>query len=527
MEASTQNVPSNIDFATEVKSDRLALLYKFTIGLSIIIIIFASTLVSAVDEFQFEGWIAAPITLIGFCMITRFLLKRQQFGLGAIAYASGGIVAVGVAMTDGNELTAQIAPFVFVVVIFIAGLLLKPQWTVIFAIVSSVLTIVVPALSTGGWDFLSGHQVFAIVLMFISALLAAQVTGELYAVTEWALLNYQRERRTSNDLFEKRQELQKTLRRSEALSDKLKDTNVELEKAHESAEAAKNFRGQFLANMSHELRTPLNAIIGFSETMLKFPVMYDDENLPEKYRTDLNQIYNSGRQLLHVINDILDLAKVDAGKLEVIMEPVDLKPIIEAVIATARGLIGEKDIKLTTDLPDLLHMSWADETRVRQVLLNLYSNAVKFTEKGAILLTVKEEENDITFCVSDTGVGIRSEQLGTIFEEFHQAEVHGRDPRQGSGLGLAISQQLLTLMGGRIWVESVVGEGSKFYFTLQRYDQTKHTVAKPTLPDIQEQVVVQKPATKTDSTEMKITPEAKPVEESSETIRSDTPQEVS
>jgi signal transduction histidine kinase len=347
-------------------------------------------------------------------------------------------------------------------------------------------------------------------------------------VTEWALLNYQRERRTSNDLFEKRQELQKTLRRSEALSDKLKDTNVELEKAHESAEAAKNFRGQFLANMSHELRTPLNAIIGFSETMLKFPVMYDDEHLPDKYRTDLNQIYNSGRQLLHVINDILDLAKVDAGKLEVVMEPVDLKPIIEAVVATARGLIGEKDIKLTTDLPDLLHMSWADETRVRQVLLNLYSNAIKFTEKGAILLTVKEEANDITFYVSDTGIGIRSEQLGTIFEEFHQAEVQGRDPRQGSGLGLAISQQLLTLMGGRIWVESVYGEGSKFYFTLQRYDQTKHTVAKPTLPDIQEQVVVQKPATKTDSTETRITPEPepKPVEESSETIRSDTPQEV-
>src|SRR5690606_33079846 len=152
------------------------------------------------------------------------------------------------------------------------------------------------------------------------------VTGELYQITEWALSNYQRERRTNDELFEKRQALQKSLKRSEALADRLGEINQALEYASAAAEEAKNFRGQFLANMSHELRTPLNAIIGFSETMLQFPIMYDNESLPSPYERDLGQIYNSGRQLLHVINDILDLARVDAGKLEIHLSPVDVRP---------------------------------------------------------------------------------------------------------------------------------------------------------------------------------------------------------
>jgi signal transduction histidine kinase len=172
--------------------------------------------------------------------------------------------------------------------------------------------------------------------------LAAQATGELYQISEWALQNYQKERRTNDELFEKRQELQRSLRRSEALGDKLQDTLGELQLAHQQAEEAKNFRGQFLANMSHELRTPLNAIIGFSETMLHFPMMYNDEKLPDTYERDLSQIFASGQQLLYVINDILDLAKVDAGKLEIHMEETSVDAILQAVQSTARGLVKDK-----------------------------------------------------------------------------------------------------------------------------------------------------------------------------------------
>jgi signal transduction histidine kinase len=297
-------------------------------------------------------------------------------------------------------------------------------------------------------------------------------------VTEWALLNYQRERRTNNELFENRQQLEKTLKRSEALGDRLQQLNTDLEVARESAETAKNFRGQFLANMSHELRTPHNAIIGFSETMRKFPAMYDGVELPEAYEADMTQIYNSGKQLLTLINDILDLARIDAGKLEIRFEVVEVEPIVTMAISTAQGLIGAKPIKLTTDVITPMPYVMGDENRIRQVLLNLYSNAVKFTEKGEVKLSIRDTAEGIQFSVTDTGVGISEEELGSIFEEFRQAsQISGRDPRTGSGLGLAISRQLVTMMNGQIWAESKVGEGSTFHFTLEPYRKEQSQLA--------------------------------------------------
>lgn len=364
-------------------------------------------------------------------------------------------------------------PFVFVVVIFVGGLMIRPQFTLVLALICSVLTLFVPFLSTGEWGFFGAPQFFAIILMFISALLSIQATGELYSVTEWALLNYRKENQTNKALFENREKLQRSLKRSEVLADELSQSNIELEEARKAAEAAKNFRGQFLANMSHELRTPLNAIIGFSETMLKFPIMYDNEELPLAYQADLTQIFNSGRQLLHLINDILDLARVDAGKLEIYMQRVQLKPIIDAAMGTARGLLGDKPVELKANLPDELPEVWADETRVRQVLLNLYSNATKFTNEGSITLTVKEIGDGVQFSLTDTGAGIPADQFDVIFEEFRQVRGQTRPTQAGSGLGLPISKRLLDLMNGRIWLESEVGKGSTFHFVLQPYQKSK------------------------------------------------------
>lgn len=467
------NVPTNIDFATEVKTDRLAMLWKITLGISVSILIIAVTIITVTEDASLTIWINAPLVLALSSLLTRWVIKKYPLEIAASIYVGGLMLSVAAALMETNPTAMQLVPYIYVVIIFIAGLLLRPQTTAIFAVLAAALTIAIPFAVTSSWDFLGGHQLFAIILMFFSMILAAQVTGELYAVTEWALMNYQRERRTNLDLFEHRMALQKSLQRSEALSDQLKDANSELADAHKAAEAAKNFRGQFLANMSHELRTPLNAIIGFSETMLKFPMMYDDTQLPDSYKNDLNQIYTSGRQLLHLINDILDLAKVDAGKLEVYMQLVDLKPVLEVAQMTASGLIGAKPIKLITKIPDPLPQVWADESRVRQVLINLYSNAVKFTDDGAITLTIEEKEGEIVFAVADTGCGIPESQLELIFEEFKQGQTIGRDPRAGSGLGLAISRQLLDLMNGRIWVESTVNKGSTFYFTLQPYHKEK------------------------------------------------------
>lgn len=463
---------TNEDFALEVKGDRLRNLYQFTLlfcgAAGILVFTFGFTITRSDG---IAGIILlALITLAIGCNITRLFLNRDMVNAAAWAYALGAIAATGVMLTDKTPGLPQMIVFILPVIVFLAGLLLSPADTFLMAIVASVVAILGPSLLELPELVLEGAQIFSAFLVFLAAIFAVQVSGELYQITEWALSNYQRERRTNDELFEKRQALQMSLKRSEILGEKLMDTNKQLEVAFGAAEEAKQFRGQFLANMSHELRTPLNAIIGFSETMLKFPMMYDNQSLPNTYERDLSQIYDSGRQLLHVINDILDLAKVDAGKLEIHMQEVDIGPIVAAVTSTARGLIKGQPIMFEEKLPDPLPQVWADESRLRQVLLNLYSNACKYTDEGKIVLTVTTEDNRVHFKITDTGIGIAPEFHKAIFEEFQQATNGGRDVRSGTGLGLPISKQLLELMNGSIWLESEVGKGSTFGFSLEVYN---------------------------------------------------------
>lgn len=468
---SAENIPTNIGFASEVKSDRLRGLFIATsiVVVSVLMMAFAFGMTDRNANNTTIPILLAGFTILGGNALTRFLLRREKLEAASWMYAMGITAAIGILLYAGDATAREILPFLFPVLVFLVGLLLSPASTGIMLIVAAGVIFIIPAIATQEGVRLTTHNVSALFMTGITALLAVQVTGELYQITQWALSNYQKERRTNDELFDKRQQLQRSLVRAEALSQSLADSNAELERAKKAAEDAKNFRGQFLANMSHELRTPLNAIIGFSETMLEFPIMYDDTTLPPPYERDLGQIYNSGRQLLHVINDILDLAKVDAGKLEIHMEAVNPEPIVKAVVSTAKGLLGGKPVKLEMELPEDMPVVWADESRLRQVLLNLYSNACKYTDEGSITLIVTPREDDVRFSVKDTGLGIDQEFINKIFEEFQQAKNAGKDPRSGTGLGLAITRQLLDLMGGTIDVDSAPGKGSTFSFTVQRY----------------------------------------------------------
>lgn len=458
-------LPTNDDFATEVRSDRLAVLWKVTL-LGCFVLFWVLATVATIGRYQATIWLAAVLVFMGGCLAARFFLRRDRYTLAVWSYTLGGLVAGAAGLASGGELALQVMPFVFPMIVFVVGLLLSPKDTLLLAGLAAVIVFTVPYLTELGPTSYLEHRLFAIGLIMASALLAAQVTGELYQVTEWALLNYQRERRTTEALFENRQLLQRELVRSQALSEQLKEANTELETARAAAEEAKHFRGQFLANMSHELRTPLNAIIGFSETMLRFPAMYDGVPLPKAYTGDLNYIFDSGRQLLNLINDILDLSKVDAGKLDIRIEPVEPLAIMETVISTSGGLLGDKPVELRREFPDPIPVIMADTNRLRQVLMNLYSNAAKFTDTGSITLMVRQVGCDVQFSVRDTGCGIDPQNHELVFEEFKQADMIGRDPRAGAGLGLAIARQLLTLMNGRIWLESEPGKGSTFHFTL-------------------------------------------------------------
>jgi len=463
-------IPTRQDFATDVKYDRLRLLWRVTLIASLLvgwgILNVAMLQRSAISPLV----IPVLVAVVG-ALLTRTILAGGTYTRAAWAYVTSMMLATGLALALADSTQLQVLPFAFPILIFITGLLFQPGNTLFMALIAAALIYVAPMIGGQTVSNLVLIQASAIALTLLSAVVAALVAGDLYQIADWALSNYQRERRIAGELFESQLALEQSLARSTALGERLQETNAELEMARGAAEEAKHFRGQFLANMSHELRTPLNAIIGFSETMLKFPAMYDGVRLPNAYEADLQQIYTSGRQLLTLINDILDLAKVDAGKLEVRMGRVELQPLILSVVSTAGGLIGGKNVRLTQNVPGYLPMVWADEARVRQVLLNLYSNAAKFTDQGEISLNVYEIDGGVCISMSDTGIGISESNLDMIFEEFKQAETGGRDPRSGAGLGLAISRQLMTLMGGRIWAESELGKGSTFYFTLQAYPE--------------------------------------------------------
>jgi signal transduction histidine kinase/putative methionine-R-sulfoxide reductase with GAF domain len=238
------------------------------------------------------------------------------------------------------------------------------------------------------------------------------------------------------------------------------------QEANEQLREVDRLKTQFLANMSHELRTPLNSIIGFSRVILKGI----DGPLTEEQRTDLTAIHTSGRLLLDLINDILDLSRIEAGKMDLMLEPTSLPDLFEGVMMTAKGLAKEKAIDLIKDLPADLPQVKADSMRLRQVVLNLISNAVKFTEKGSVTLrarphTAEDGSAWVQISVIDTGIGLTQADMRKLFERFSQVDDSTTRKQGGSGLGLHISRQLIDMHNGRIWVESagVPGQGSTFH----------------------------------------------------------------
>ncbi|MGH7331420.1 MAG: GAF domain-containing protein [Candidatus Rokuibacteriota bacterium] len=237
----------------------------------------------------------------------------------------------------------------------------------------------------------------------------------------------------------------------------------ELEQKSRELEAASRHKSEFLANMSHELRTPLNAIIGFSEVLAER--MFGDVN--EKQAEYLQDILASGRHLLSLINDILDLSKVEAGHLEVELAPFDLPVAVENALTLIRERASRRGIALDVAVDAGVGDVVGDERKIRQILLNLLSNAVKFTpEGGRIGVRATAAEDVITISVSDTGIGIAPEDQATIFEEFRQVGRDDARKQEGTGLGLTLAKKFVELHGGRIWVQSQVGQGSTFAFTL-------------------------------------------------------------
>ena len=241
-----------------------------------------------------------------------------------------------------------------------------------------------------------------------------------------------------------------------------KEFERDLMQAKEDAETSSRTKSQFLANMSHELRTPMNAILGYSEMLQEEA---EEEGL-DGFVPDLQKIQGAGRHLLALINDILDLSKIEAGKMELYLEDFNVADVVADVAATVQPLIAKKNNTLHVHCPPEIGAMRADLTKVRQALFNLLSNAAKFTEEGAITLDIWEEGGDLLFAVRDTGIGMTAEQMAGLFEAFSQADASTTRKYGGTGLGLAITRRFCRMMGGDCTVESTPGSGSTFTLCL-------------------------------------------------------------
>ena len=271
-------------------------------------------------------------------------------------------------------------------------------------------------------------------------------------------------------LEEKKQHLEDIERMNADLERKVKERTQELEVVNQKLQTsnrelqrANSLKSEFLANMSHELRTPLNAIIGFSELLL-------DRSfgaLSEEQRDYVVDILSSGRHLLELINDILDLSKIEAGKMKLSLQVFDLGPVVEEAMALLRVEAGRKHIELVSEVEDPTLEVHADRSKIKQILYNLLSNAVKFTTpSGRVVLRAARSADVLTIAVSDTGIGIRPEDQERIFQAFTQADASYARKYQGTGLGLTLVKKFVEMHGGRVRLESAFGQGSTFSFTI-------------------------------------------------------------
>jgi signal transduction histidine kinase len=236
----------------------------------------------------------------------------------------------------------------------------------------------------------------------------------------------------------------------------------ELQSLNERLQQASNAKSEFLANMSHELRTPMNAILGFVEMLL------DDiyGEVPPELREPLMDIQVNGKHLLDLINDVLDLSKIEAGRMELALAEYSVQDIVDTLKASLQSLAREKGLEFVAAAQEDIPLACGDGKRITQCLTNLAGNALKFTKQGRVEVWVERKQDLLQYRVSDTGIGIPKDQIENVFAEFRQVDATITREFGGTGLGLSITKKFVEMHGGRIWVESEMGKGSTFFFEI-------------------------------------------------------------
>ena len=357
------------------------------------------------------------------------------------------------------------APYYFPVAIVVSSLLISSLRMFGVAAIASLACLMVSRWHGVSW-FDPQQIVTPIFLIYLTALGAWLGSRQVNMALGWMHNSYRRAAALVNELRDERMSLARALKMLEEAYVRIEKMNYALIEARSMAEEARRLKAEFAANVSHELRTPLNIIIGFSETMANAPETYPDVSWSPVLRGDIEQIYQNARHLSSLIDDILDLSALDVHRLGLTVEEAGIEEVIEEAIAVMRDLYRAKNLYLTVQAdPDLPHLR-IDSTRIRQVLINLLTNASRFTSVGGVTITARRVEQEIQVAVADTGVGIAQQDVHRVFEDFGQVDGSTSRKYEGTGLGVPISKRLVELHGGRMWLTSQPGRGTTFYFTV-------------------------------------------------------------
>lgn len=430
----------------------------------------------------------ALLFIVGWVVI-RMLHTRPALGRYVLVASLSLALTASLALFDAPYL-----PFAGVLLVFTCAVLMR----------HSEIGVVALLIATAAVLTLGSERAYPLpeltVVLLCAGVVAWMLVGTLYMALEWESMSRQRSDQLLSEIRDHRAQLSQTVKSLNQAYELQRRMQQELIWARNAADEARRSKDRFAANISHELRTPLNLILGFSEVMYKTPEVYGEILWPTKLRRDITQIYRNSRHLIAMIDDILDLSRVEIASFALNTEATPLEPLIRDVAEIATDMFRGHRAKLVVEADASLPTLELDRTRIRQVLLNLLNNARRFTEHGTVRLSARQSAQEVILEVSDTGIGVAPEKLLHLFDEFYQVDSSLRRSRSGAGLGLSISKKFVEAHGGRIWVESEQGQGTTFSValptgraalpTLADYRPRLHGDVRPTVAVVDSERVV-------------------------------------
>jgi len=411
------------------------------------------------DQFNVNAWLVTTIIALTCFLALRALSKQLQ--VAQVIWQTGFAAAITLALYLFQR--SEIA-FLYALLPLMATVTMT--WTVGLLAEGLVIILV--------WWLSHGSLTPPLPMGYALAIAAGGViTGvfgwvaihALLTVTQWSLFSYEQARRKMEEARDRLMELKQIRADLLQANQELARLSDRLKVMYQVAEEARRAKEEFVANVSHELRTPLNMIIGFSEMIINSPQVYGG-NLPPALLSDIAAIHLNSQHLAKLVDDVLDLSQVEAGRMALSKEWTSLQEIIEEAIPMVQPLFESKGLYLEAEVHPDLPPIFCDSTRIRQVVLNLLSNAGRFTERGGVQVKAWRKGNKVMVSVSDTGPGIAPQDQEKIFEPFRQLDGSIRRRHGGSGLGLSISKRFVEMHEGKMWLESAVGIGTTFYFSL-------------------------------------------------------------